>query len=279
MERKITNELLIKFETSMFEDEKSKATTQKYLRDLHCFVNFTNERAIDKGLVLEYKAELARNYALTSANSMLAALNAFLRFVGWLDCTVKQFKIQKKAFCSEEKELSKAEYLSLVRTAENKNNERLSLLIQTICGTGIRVSEVEYITVEAVHRGEAIVSCKSKTRRVFIVSALRKKLLQYIKERGIKSGMIFVTKNGKAMNRSNIWAEMKKLCKEAGVSPNKVFPHNLRHLFARTFYGIEKDIAKLADILGHSNINTTRIYIISTGAEHRRKMENMRLII
>jgi len=279
MERKITNELLIKFETSMFEDEKSKATTQKYLRDLHCFVNFANERAIDKGLVLEYKAELARNYALTSANSMLAALNAFLRFVGWLDCTVKQFKIQKKAFCSEEKELSKAEYLSLVRTAENKNNERLSLLIQTICGTGIRVSEVEYITVEAVHRGEAIVSCKSKTRRVFIVSALRKKLLQYTKERGIKSGMIFVTKNGKAMNRSNIWAEMKKLCKEAGVSPNKVFPHNLRHLFARTFYGIEKDIAKLADILGHSNINTTRIYIISTGAEHRRKMENMRLII
>ena len=279
MKRKITRELLKDFEKNMLEDEKSKATVEKYLRDLHCFVNFANDRALNKGLVLEYKAELARTYALTSANSMLAALNAFLRFVGWLDCTVKQFKIQKKVFCSEEKELSKAEYLSLVRTAENKNNERLSLLIQTICGTGIRVSEVEYITVEAVHRGEAIVSCKGKTRRVFIVSALRKKLLQYSKAHGIKSGMIFVTKNGKAMNRSNIWAEMKKLCKEAGVSPNKVFPHNLRHLFARTFYGIEKDIAKLADILGHSNINTTRIYIISTGAEHRRKMENMRLII
>lgn len=279
MERKITGKLLRDFEKSMFEDEKSKATVEKYLRDLHCFVNYANDRALDKTLVLEYKAELAHNYALTSANSMLAALNAFLRFVGWFDCTVKQFKIQKKAFCSEEKELSKAEYLSLVRTAENKKNERLSLLIQTICGTGIRVSEVEYITVEAVYRGEAVVSCKGKTRRVFIVSALRKKLLQYTKKHGIKSGMIFVTKNGKAMNRSNIWAEMKKLCKEAGVSPNKVFPHNLRHLFARTFYGIEKDIAKLADILGHSNINTTRIYIISTGAEHRRKMENMRLII
>lgn len=279
MERKITKELLKDFEKNMLEDEKSKATVEKYLRDLHCFVNYANNRGIDKTLVLEYKAELAHNYALTSANSMLAALNAFLRFADWLDCTVKQFKIQKKAFCSEEKELSKAEYLSLVRTAENKNNERLSLLIQTICGTGIRVSEVEYITVEAVHRGEAIVSCKGKTRRVFIVSALRKKLLQYSKEHGIKSGMIFVTKNGKAMNRSNIWAEMKKLCNEAGVSPDKVFPHNLRHLFARTFYGIEKDIAKLADILGHSNINTTRIYIISTGAEHRRKMENMRLII
>lgn len=279
MERKITRELLKDFEKSMFEDEKSKLTVEKYLRDLRCFADYANDQVIDKTLVLEYKAELVRSYALTSTNSMLAALNAFLRFAGWLDCTVKQFKIQKKAFCSEEKELSKAEYLSLVRTAENKNNERLSLLIQTICGTGIRVSEVEYITVEAVHRGEAIVSCKGKTRRVFIVSALRKKLLQYTKEHGIKSGMIFVTKNGKAMNRSNIWAEMKKLCKEAGVSPNKVFPHNLRHLFARTFYGIEKDIAKLADILGHSNINTTRIYIISTGAEHRRKIENMRLII
>ena len=279
MERKITRELLKDFEKNMLEDEKSKATVEKYLRDLHCFVNYANGRAIDKTLVLEYKAELAHSYALTSANSMLAALNAFLRFAGWLDCTVKQFKIQKKAFCSEEKELSKVEYLSLVRTAENKNNERLSLLIQTICGTGIRVSEIENITVEAVHRGEAIVSCKGKTRRVFIVSALRKKLLQYAKEHGIKSGMIFITKNGKVMNRSNIWAEMKKLCKEAGVSPNKVFPHNLRHLFARTFYGIEKDIAKLADILGHSNINTTRMYIISTGAEHRRKMENMRLII
>lgn len=279
MERKIIGELLKKFENSMYEDEKSKATVEKYLRDLRYFADFANGRSIDKVLTLEYKAELGRTYALTSANSMLAALNAFLRFVGWFDCQVKQFKIQKKAFCSEEKELSKAEYLSLVRTAENKKNERLSLLIQTICGTGIRVSEVAYITVEAVQKGEAIVSCKGKTRRVFIVSALRKKLLQYVKNYGIKSGMIFVTKNGKALNRSNIWSEMKKLCKEAGVSPNKVFPHNLRHLFARTFYGIEKDIAKLADILGHSNINTTRIYIISTGAEHRRKMENMRLII
>jgi len=279
MERRITEKLLKNFEKSMYEDEKSRATTQKYLHDLRRFADFASGRAINKTLALEYKAELGRTYALTSANSMLAALNTFLRFIGWFDCQVKQFKIQKEIFCSEERELSKKEYLSLVRTAENKNNERLSLLIQTICGTGIRVSEVEHITVEAVHRGEAIVSCKGKTRRVFIVSALRKKLLQYAKEHRIKSGMIFVTKNGKAMNRSNIWAEMKKLCKDAGVSPNKVFPHNLRHLFARTFYGVEKDIAKLADILGHANINTTRIYIISTGAEHRRKMESLRLII
>jgi len=260
-------------------DEKSKATVEKYLRDLRRFKDFAEGRAIDKALVLEYKSELSINYELSSANSMIAALNAFLRFAGWQDCCVKQFRIQKKAFCSEKKELSKAEYMALIKTAENRKNKRLSLLIQTICGTGIRVSELRYITAEAAQKGEAVVSCKGKIRRVFIVLALRKKLLRYAKEQGISSGMIFVTKNGKAVDRSNIWSEMKKLCNESGVSPDKVFPHNLRHLFARTFYGIEKDIAKLADILGHSSINTTRVYIISAGAEHRRKMENMRLVI
>lgn len=279
MKRIITEKLLKQFEKNLLEDEKSKATAEKYLRDVNSFTDFARDRKVTKALVLEYKAELGVTYALTSANSMIAALNSFMRFAGWSDCCVKQFKIQRKTFCTEEKELSKSEYVSLVRTAEKRKNERLSLLIQTICGTGIRVSEVEYITVEAVNKGEAVVSCKGKTRRVFIVSALRKKLLKYIKEHGIKKGMVFVTKNGKVMNRSNIWAEMKKLCKKAGVSPDKVFPHNLRHLFARTFYGIEKDIAKLADILGHSNINTTRVYIVSTGAEHRRKIENMHLVI
>lgn len=279
MERIIDEKRLMDFEKELYEDEKSPATVEKYLRDLRNFATFVNQRTIDKGLVLAYKAELGRGYALTSANSMIAALNAFFRFAGWEECCVKQFKIQKRAFCTEEKELSKREYIALIKTAERQKKKRLSLLIQTICGTGIRVSEVAYITVEAVRKGEVSVSCKGKTRRIFIVSALRKKLLQYIKGQGIKSGIIFITKNGKIMDRSNIWAAMKELCKEAGVSPDKVFPHNLRHLFARTFYGIEKDIAKLADILGHSNINTTRIYIISTGAEHRRKMENMQLII
>lgn len=175
--------------------------------------------------------------------------------------------------------MTKAEYIRLIEAAGSKGNERLSLLIQTICGTGIRVSELQYITVEALQKGEAVVSCKAKTRTVFIVSALRKKLLKYIKEQHIRNGSIFVTRNGKPMDRSNIWRAMKELCKQAGVSQDKVFPHNVRHLFARTFYGIEKDIAKLAHILGHTNINTTRIYIITTGAEHRRRMENMRLII
>ncbi len=277
--RRITPALLISFQQQLIEDEKSAATVEKYMRDIRRFAEFAVDQPIDKSLTLGYKAALEKEYAVASANSMLAALNAFLQFVGWNDLCVKQFKVQKKVYCPEEKELTKAEYLRLIETAGKKGNERLSLLIQTICGTGIRVSELQYITVEAVQRGEAVVVCKGKTRTVFIVSALRKKLLKYAREQKISSGMVFVTKSGKPINRSNIWREMKSLCEQAGVLPGKVFPHNLRHLFARTFYGIEKDIAKLADILGHSNINTTRMYIITTGAEHKRRMEKMRLII
>jgi len=277
--RIITNQTINAFKTYLVENEKAEATTQKYIHDIRCFADYSGERVLTKTLILDYKAMLEQNYAIRSANSMLAALNAFFRFNGWHDLCVKQFKVQKEAYCSEDKELTKAEYTALVRAAEDKKNERLSLVVQTICGTGIRVSELECITVEAVRRGEAVVTCKGKTRKIFIVKALQKKLLRYAMEQGIVSGILFVTKSGKPLNRSNIWRQMKDLCGQAGVSPQKVFPHNLRHLFARTFYGIEKDIAKLADILGHSNINTTRIYIITTGAEHQRRMENMRLII
>lgn len=277
--RIITNQTINSFEKYLIENEKADATIQKYMRDLRCFVEYAAKRILDKSTILNYKGMLEQNYAIRSANSMLAALNAFLRFAGWHDLCVKQFKVQKDAFCSEDKELTKAEYTALVKAAELKKNERLSLVVQTICGTGIRVSELDSITVEAVRRGEAVVSCKGKTRKIFIVKALQKKLLRYAMKHGIVSGILFVTKSGKPLNRSNIWRQMKDLCEQAGVSPQKVFPHNLRHLFARTFYGIEKDIAKLADILGHSNINTTRIYIITTSAEHQRRMENMRLII
>ncbi len=277
--RIITEKLIADFELKLRNDEKSSNTVEKYMRDIHCFSEFVNGRLVDKALVLEYKAKLEKGYALASANSMLAAINSFFKFVGWMDLCVKQFKVQRKTYCSEESELTKQEYIALVRAAEHKKNERLSLLIQTICGTGIRVSELEFITVEAVRCGEAVVSCKGKSRKVFIVKDLCRKLQKYAKERNITSCAIFITKTSKPMNRSNIWREMKSLCEQAGVNPNKVFPHNLRHLFARTFYGIEKDIAKLADILGHTSINTTRIYIITTGAEHRRKLENMRLII
>ena len=279
MSRIITNSMIGDFENYLRSDEKSDNTIEKYLRDVKAFWEFSKSEEVSKAVVMEFKASLAENYEITRANSIIAAVNTFLRFMGWVDCCIKQFKVQKKAFCSEEKELTKAEYIRLVNAAKEKGNERLNLILQTICGTGIRVSELQYITVEAVRKGEAVVSCKNKTRTVFIVRDLQKKILNYIKAKGIITGCIFITKFGKPMSRCNIWREMKALCEQAGVSPDKVFPHNLRHLFARTFYGIEKDIAKLADILGHSSINTTRIYIITTGAEHKRKMENMRLII
>ena len=277
--RKITNQTIQSFEKHLIENEKAKATIQKYLRDIHCFTRFVANRPLEKALVLRYKESLEQKYAIRSANSMLAAMNAFLRFLGRFDLCVKQFKVQKETYCSEEKELSKAEYSSLVFAAEQRKNKQLSLVVQTLCGTGIRVSELQCITVENVRQGEAVVSCKSKTRKIFIVKALQKKLLRYASEKGITSGVLFVTKKGKPLDRSNIWRQMKGLCEQAGVLPQKVSPHNLRHLFARTFYTIEKDLAKLADILGHSNINTTRIYIITTGAEHQRYMERMQLVM
>ena len=262
------------------ENEKSPATVEKYLRDAAAFRAFLGDRELSREFVLAYKQYIIeKGYAVRSVNSMIASVNAFLEFLGRPECRVKSLKLQRQVFCPEEKELTKAEYLRLVETANRKGNGRLALLIQTICGTGIRVSELKFITVEAAKRGEAVVNCKGKTRTVFLVKELRKKLLRYCAERGIKTGCIFITKTGKPMNRTSVWREMKNLCKQARVAESKVFPHNLRHLFARTFYGIEKDIAKLADILGHSSIDTTRIYIISTGTEHRRRMEHMRLVI
>ncbi len=261
-------------------EEKSKNTVEKYIRDVRSFVTYVGNAAITKETVITYKNKLiTENYATRSINSMLASLNGLFSFLGWTDLKVKSIRLQRQIYCPEEKELTKAEYMRLLNTAKQKGNERLNLLIQTICGTGIRVSELQYITVEAVRCGEAIVSLKGKTRSVFIVRDLQKKLLRYAAEQKNTTGAIFITRNGKPMSRTNIWREMKSLCEQAGVNPQKVFPHNLRHLFARTFYGIEKDIAKLADILGHSSINTTRIYITTTGNEHRQRMEKLRLII
>lgn len=274
----ITEQRIKEFKESLYAEEKSKLTVDKYIRDIKAFLLYSNAQ-ISRSAVLEYKERLINEYSVSSANSMLAAINKFLKFCGLAELCVKQFKIQKKAFVSADKELTREEYNRLVCAAERKNNERIALVIQTICSTGIRVSELCYITVEAAKSGEAVVSCKAKTRNIFIVSALRKKLLRYAKENNIKSGAIFITKGGIPMNRSNVWREMKKLCRDAGVSDRKVFPHNLRHLFARTFYGIDKDIAKLADILGHSSINTTRIYIITTSEEHKKRMEHMHLIV
>ncbi len=277
--RYVTAKTIAEFKEHLILEERSEITIEKYIRDVKAFSVYTQNTAVIKETVIAYKKHLQENYAVRSVNSMLASINSLFAFLGWHDLRVKSLKLQQQVFCPEEKELTKAEYARLCKAAERKDNERLNLILQTICGTGIRVSELQFITVEAVKNGEAVVNCKAKTRSVFIVKELKQKLLRYAAEQNIKSGMIFVTRTGKPISRTNIWREMKALCEEANVNPQKVFPHNLRHLFARVFYGIEKDIAKLADILGHSSINTTRIYIISTGTEHRQCMENMRLII
>ena len=279
MQNRILSEKDIEtFQNHLLQEEKSTATMEKYLRDVRAFLVFSGQAAITKDLVMAYKqALLEKNYAVRSINSMLASLNSLLDFLGWGDCKVKSLKIQRQTYCAEEKELTKAEYLRLLEAS--RNQLQLNLIMQTICGTGIRVSELKYFTVEAVRCGEVIVNCKGKTRTILLPGKLKKLLLAYAKKNNIQSGAVFVTRNGKPVNRSNIWAQMKRLCENAGVKPSKVFPHNLRKLFARTFYGIEKDIAKLADILGHSSINTTRIYIMTTGTEHRRKIERLGLVV
>lgn len=253
-------------------EEKSKATVEKYLRDVHSFVDFVKDKNLTKEQTLSFKNILVERYAPASVNSMLVAVNAFLDFIGMSECKVKQLKIQRQLFANEEKELSREEFRRLVSAAEGS---RISAVIQTICGTGIRVSELKYITVEAVQRGKATVNCKNKTRVIFIPLQIKKMLKAYIKKTGISAGSVFVTRSGKPLDRSNIWKEMKALCRRARVSENKVFPHNLRHLFARTFYKIEKDIVRLADLLGHSSINTTRIYTTECGADHIRSIEKV----
>lgn len=261
-----------RFEQHLIAEEKSTATIEKYRRDIHSFFMFLGDRRISKEEAVAYKEYLAGRYAPASVNSMLIALNCFLRFIGMPDCCVKPLKIQRQIFCSEDKELTRQELHRLVKAA---GDTRLSLVIQTICGTGIRVSELQYITAEAVRAGKAVVNCKNKTRVIFIPTSIQKLLKPYMKKSGITAGAVFVTRNGKPLNRRNIWRDMKALCQRAGVSANKVFPHNLRHLFARTFYSVEKDIVRLADLLGHSSINTTRIYTLETGGQHRHCLERV----
>lgn len=259
--------------------EKSKGTLEKYARELRELEQFLAGKEVRKEDLLLWKENLEKTYSPAGVNGKLVAANGLFAFLGRHDLRMKLLKMQKEIFTSEEKELTRAEYGRLVRTAERKGKERLSLLIQTICATGIRVSELQFITLEAVKRGRAEVNCKGKRRVIFLPVRLQKKLKAYAAERGILKGIIFVTRSGRPLHRGNIWAEMKKLCKDAEVNPEKVFPHNLRHLFARIFYSLDKDIAKLADMLGHSNIETTRIYIMESGRVHRQKLERMRLVL
>lgn len=260
-------------------EERAELTIEKYIRDITAFFRHLNGREVTKESVIEYKALLVKNYAPGSVNSMLSSLMSFFSFLGWNDLKVKSLKIQRRIFDSEEKELTKAEYQRLLQAAKAKQNERLYLLLQTVCSTGIRVSELKHITVEAVMHGKAEISCKGKRRTVFLPDKLCKMLKRYIRERKILSGPVFVTKNGKPLDRSNIWSDMKKLCATADVSEKKVFPHNLRHLFARTYYSLQKDVVRLADILGHSSVNTTRIYTMESGETHRTQLQKLGLLL
>ena len=277
-EQMLTDNMLGAYRDHLIREEKSTATLEKYLRDVRAFAAFAGEIPISKEVTVAYKRHLQEaGYAVRSVNSMLASLNGFLSFLGWTDCRVRSIRQQKQVYCPEEKELTKGDYLRLLEASGQ--DPRLRLVMQTICGTGIRVSELRYFTVEAIRRGEVAVNCKAKNRIILIPGKLRRLLLNYARSKKISTGVIFRSRNGKPLNRSVVWAWMKGLCRKAGVDPRKVFPHNLRKLFARTFYSIEKDIAKLADILGHSNIDTTRIYIMSTGTEHRRRIERLGLVI
>lgn len=276
--KKITDKAINEFKTYLQNEEKADATVEKYIRDLKAFSKWLGEGKLCKEKVIEYKESLKETYAKTSINSTLAALNSFFEYNELYGLKVKTLKIQHRIFASGEKELTKAEYESLLCTAKQKGNRKLYLLMQTICSSGIRVSELKYITISAIKRGRADIECKGKARTIIIPDALCRVLMRYAKSQKIESGSIFVSKNGKPLDRSNIWKLMKSLCEEAGVSREKVFPHNLRHLFARTYYSIEKDIARLADILGHSSIETTRIYTMESGEIHRRQIQKLGLL-
>ena len=278
----ITEELLKQYGQYLKEEERSRATVEKYVRDVRKFEDYLHRcggEGLDKESVLEYKQYLREHYKTTSVNSMLAAVNSFLEYIGRGECKVKLLKIQRVQFSDKEKELTEKDYARLVHTAERKGDIRMSMLLQTIGSTGIRISELPFITVESLETGRADIYNKGKSRIALLPAELVKILKSYCRKVGIRSGSIFITRNGKLMDRSNISKRMKLLGREAGVDTTKVFPHNFRHLFARTFYRIEKDVVRLMDLLWHSNINTTRIYTMSTEEQPRRQMSRMRLVL
>lgn len=260
-------------------EEKSRATISKYTHDVENFLNYMGENDLKKELVIAYKERLLKQYKITSANSMLAAVNSFLRFVGYADCVVKLYKIQRETFRERNKELSKEEYMRLLKVAKKRKRPRLFYLLQTIASTGIRVSELKFITIEALVLRRAQVSLKGKTRVVILPQRLCRELYDYARDNGIKTGSVFVTRTGKPLDRSNILHEMKSLSKEAKVEEEKLFLHNLRHLFALTYYMSEHNICHLADLLGHANINTTRIYTLASCEEQEQQINNLGLLM
>lgn len=279
MEHFLNEAMIDEFRLRLEEEEKSSATIDKYIRDVRTFFAYAGvTESINKTTMIAYKEYLITKYAATSVNSMLTFVNIFLKEMNWHDCVVKILKIQKEAFRAKERDLTKEEYYQLVRTAERKGNIRLSLIMQTIGSTGIRISELKYITVAAINMGYASVCSKGKRRTVLLPEALCQKLKHYVREKKIQRGSVFVTRTGKNVDRSNVCHEMKALGREAGVMKKKIFPHNLRHLFALTYYRAKKDISHLADLLGHSNINTTRIYTLVSGEEQAKQIEFLGLV-
>ncbi len=277
--RKLTTKRIADFRALLQSEERSGGTIEKYLRDVRAFARWLNGREAEKETAAGWKAHLlGAGYSPVTANSMISAVNSFFRANGWEDCRIKFVKIQRRLFREEEKELTREDYIRLLDTARDLGKKRLALLLETICATGIRVSEVASITVEAAQLGKAQIQLKGKIRVILLPGKLCRKLIKYARQQKIASGGIFLTRSGKNLSRRQIWAEMKKLCAYAQVEPSKVFPHNLRHLFATTFYRASKDIVKLADVLGHSSIETTRIYLLTTGAEHTRQLERLGLI-
>ncbi len=280
MDKNIGEKQLAAFEHHLRLKERAPGTVEKYLRDVRAFAVWLEERPLDKETVVAWKEHLlGTGYAPQTVNSMLAAVNGLLDYLGRADQKVKPVKCQRTIFRATERELSKAEYLRLLDAARRQGKDRLFLIMETVCATGIRVSELQYITVQAVQAGQAVVNCKGKCRVILIPRKLRGQLLKWAKSKKITAGSVFRTGGGKPLDRSNIWREMKGLCSAAGVDSQKVFPHNLRHLFAVLFYRVEKDIAKLADVLGHASIGTTRIYIMETGAEHERQLDRLGLVV
>lgn len=267
------------FKKYLKENERSANTISKYIRDIRAFAQWLNGNEVTKELVVEYKSYIYQRYAVSSVNSMLSSINSFFDYSGMCHLKVRTIKVQRAIFCSKEKELTKNDYEKLLSTAKAENKEKLYMVIQTLCALGLRVSELRYITTDAVKRGYAQIDCKGKVRMVILPCRICKLLQKYIDKNKILSGAVFITRNGNPLDRSNIWSSMKALCKRAGVSEKKVFPHNLRHLFARTYYKLKKDIVRLADILGHSSINTTRIYTMESGEIHRQTMQKLDLLL
>ena len=277
--RQLTQQQIRAYAHYLQMEEKSGATMEKYLRDIQAFACWLDGRDISKELTSEWKSHLvSQDYAPTTVNAMLSALNSLLEFLDLRECRVKFLKIQRRLFRDADRELTKDDYQRLLNTAHKLGRERLELLVETIGATGIRVSEVAYITVEAVQQGKAEIALKGKIRTILLPGKLRRKLLKYAKKQKTASGAIFRTKSGKELGRRQIWAELKGLCKHAGVESGKVFPHNLRHLFATVFYRTCRDIAKLADLLGHSSIETTRIYLVTSGTEQQREIDRLGLV-